>query len=395
MEAQRVELTCGPLVAGGKSLVRREGEPVVLVEGGLPGERVEAVITKAKRDVQMAQVLRVIEPSPDRVSPPCPMFEAGCGGCQWQHAAIDAQHRSKLGIVTDALARIAKVDDAKVTFGGAIPAEGYRTTMRLGVTNGRAGLRKRATNDLVALDVCRIAHPLVEDLIQNGQYGDAREVTLRASVATGERMAMVSGDADGLRLPSDVMITTNGKGTAVREVVGGRSFRVSARSFFQSGPAAAELLATTVDRMVDDDADWVVDAYAGVGVLGAIVAAKRDAILTAIEQDASAVGDARSNLSDLNAHVLEHEVAEMELGGMDTPDVVIADPARTGLGPSASQALAAMRADQIVLVSCDPASLARDVRLLADKGYALDEVVVLDLFPHSHHVEAVSTFRRR
>jgi 23S rRNA (uracil1939-C5)-methyltransferase len=391
---EQLDVTCGPMVAGGDALVRRSGEPVVFVEGGLPGEQVRVAVTQRKRDLLKARAVEVLAPSPDRTAPPCPMFAKGCGGCQWQHATVDAQHRYKTDIVIDALTRIAKIDAPPVRFGGAITPEDYRTTMRLGIVDGRAALRRRSSNELVPLDECRIAHPLLEELIVDGRFGAAREVTLRVGVSSSMRLALVHGDASDVDLPSDVAVTSDGKNTWFDESVGGRTFRASAKSFFQSGPQAAELLSRTVDEAVMDDADWIVDAYAGIGVLGGIAAEKRDAILTSIEQNRSAVRDARRNLADLNAQITESEVAEMELTGMDTPDVIIADPSRSGLGPSATKALTSMRADEIVLVSCDPASLARDVRLLDDQGYHLDEVVVLDLFPHSHHVESVSTFRR-
>ncbi len=392
--APEVEATCGPLVAGGDSLIRREGEKVLFIEGGIPGERVRVVIDRERKDLANGRVTQVLEPSANRIEPPCPMFRAGCGGCQWQHMATPSQHDAKVGIVTDSLTRIAKVKDVPITFGGAVPDFGYRTTMHLAVNNGKAALRRRRTNDEVPLDLCLIADPALSELIAEGWFGSADSVTLRVSQTTGERIALVRGNIDGVRLPSDVVITPNGKNVSMVEEVDGRRYRISARSFFQDGPAAATLLAQTVNAAALKDAEWIVDLYAGVGVLGGNVADERDAHLTSVEQDKSALIDARMNLRDLDAEVIDAEVATVSLSGESQPDVVIADPSRTGLGRSASRTVAGLGAEQIILVSCDPASLARDVNLLHNEGYTLENVSVLDLFPQTHHVETVSTFTR-
>ena len=390
-----LDVTCGPLVAGGDALVRQTGEKTLFVEGGLPNERVTVALTQDRKDLRRGHVTKVVTASSERIEPPCPMFSAGCGGCQWQHIEPSAQHQHKLGIVIDSLTRIAKLPEAPVRFGGAVPDFGYRTTMNLAVVDGRAALRKRHTKDPIALDLCMISHPLLEELIKEGRFGDATEVTLRVSVATGERLAWVRGDVDGVKLPNDVQVTPNGRNASVHEDVLGHRFRVSARSFFQSGPAAAELVARYVSEAVPEDAGWIVDAYAGVGLFSLIVGDERDGQITVIEQERSAVHDARHNLSALAAEVIEAEVALVALPGETSPDVVIADPSRTGLGKSASKALTNLDAETFVLVSCDPASLARDVKLLDEQGYQLNDVVVLDIFPQTHHVETVSTFTSR
>ncbi len=389
-----IDVTCGPLVAGGDSLVRREGEKVLFVEGGLPGEAVKVHVDRERKDLANAHVTEVVHASPHRVAPPCPMFSAGCGGCQWQHIDASAQHDYKMGIVVDALTRISKMPEPPVRFAGSVPTLGYRTTMHVGVVDGKAALRRRHTNELQALDLCMISHPLLEELIIDGYFGSANEVTLRVSASTGERIAYVKGDISDVRLPKDVTITPNGRNASIHEDVLGRKFRVSARSFFQSGPAAAELVAKTVDQVVPQEVGWIVDAYAGVGLLCGVTGEERDCQVTAVEQDRSAVGDARHNLADLASEVIEAEVATVSLSGDSSPDVVIADPSRTGLGKSAAKTLAGLGANDFVLVSCDPASLARDSVLLTEAGYQLTDVAVLDLFPQTHHVETVSHFVR-
>jgi 23S rRNA (uracil1939-C5)-methyltransferase len=187
----------------------------------------------------------------------------------------------------------------------------------------------------------------------------------------------------------------------VHELVAARRWRVSAGSFFQSGPDAAEVLIGSVVRALGDalgGGGHLVDAYCGVGLLGgAVVAAAPAGLrLTAVESQQTAVADAAANLADLDARVVRAEVADAaawRAGGSDAVvDAVVADPARPGLGRSAAAAVSECRAPVVVLVSCDPASLARDTTLLAGHGYALTRAEVVDLFPHTFHVETVSRF---
>src|SRR5688572_948435 len=260
-------VTCGPIVAGGDALVRRAGHKVLFVDGALPGEVVEVEVTEERKDLTRAKVVTVIEPSDNRIDPPCPVFKRGCGGCQWQHMDSNAQQDAKMGIVTDALRRIAKLENPNVHFAGAVSPFDYRTTMRMPVVNGRVALHRRASKELVELDTCLIAHPLLQELIVEGHYGEASEVTLRIGAASEERVAWVRDGKDGsLRLPEDVTVTHNGRNAPVHEDVLGSRFRISARSFFQSGPAASTLLTQTVDSVVPDGIDMLMDAYSGVGV---------------------------------------------------------------------------------------------------------------------------------
>jgi 23S rRNA (uracil1939-C5)-methyltransferase len=266
--------------------------------------------------------------------------------------------------------------------------------MRMPIIDGRAGQHVSRSSDIVALDDCPIAHPLLEELIVDGRFGDATEVRLRVGVSSGERMAWITGGKNDPILPDDVVTTRNGRKAFVHEDVMGTNFRISARAFFQSGPDAAALLTATVAKHIPESTQLILDAYCGVGVLGAVTARQRNAQLVAIEQDGASINDAKENLEGVDAKIILGEVAAVRPGDVELPDVIIADPARSGLGPSASRALAQLQAERIVLVSCDPASLARDVNLLAKHDYVMQKVEVLDLFPQTHHVETVTVFTR-
>jgi tRNA/tmRNA/rRNA uracil-C5-methylase (TrmA/RlmC/RlmD family) len=384
------------MAAGGAALARDGEGRVVFVEGALPGEQVRARITEVRKDFSRAVTLDVLDASPDRIAPPCAALAAGCGGCTWQHVAPGAQHRLKAAIVVDALRRIGRL--AEPPEPEVFPTEGrsLRATARLAVSAaGRPGHRPRSGSGAIETDECGAAHPRLEELIVAGRFPGATEVLLRVGVASGERLARADRLDEPADVPADVVVATLGaRQPAVHEVVAGRRFRISAGSFFQPGPVAAAALVGAVSAAVADavgPGGVLVDAYAGVGLLGSVLGADHGARVVAIENDRSAVADARSNLADLDARVLPVEVAKWRA---EPADVVVADPSRTGLGRPGVAALTAAGAPRLVLVSCDPASLARDSVLLAEAGYRLGTVALVDSFPDTFHVETVSRFDR-
>jgi tRNA/tmRNA/rRNA uracil-C5-methylase (TrmA/RlmC/RlmD family) len=391
------------MVAGGAALARDDTGRVVFVDGALPGEIVTARLTETRVDFARAVAVDILEPSPDRVFPPCPALAAGCGGCSWQHIAPAAQVKLKAGIVVDALRRIGHLREPPEPTVVALDGPALRTTARLAVSpGGRAGYRPRGEpGQAVETDSCLAAHPLVEELIVAGCYPGAAEVLLRAAVASGERMVRVSprGVVDQVRVPSGVVVLAEGdRGAAVHETVAARPFQISVDSFFQSGPVAAAGLGAAVLDALDNvvsDGGHVVDAYAGVGLFASLIGARLKARVTAIEIGRSAVADARVNLADVDARVLSLDVDKWRPRRGDHPiEAVVADPPRSGLGRSGSSAVVGARSPRIVLVSCDPASLGRDTALLRRAGYNLASVAVIDAFPHTSHVETVSRFDR-
>jgi 23S rRNA (uracil1939-C5)-methyltransferase len=383
------------MAAGGAALARDSDGRVVFVDGALPGERVRALVTDARKDFARAVALEVLEASPDRVAPPCPALAAGCGGCTWQHVSGPAQVRLKADIVVDALRRIAKLAEPPVPEPAPMTGQPLRTTARLAVSaGGRAGHRPRSGSGAVEADACLAAHPLLEELIVDGRYPGAHEVLLRAAVATGERLVLVDGNAGSVDVPSGVAVFQEGDTRAafVHEEVAGRRFRISAGSFFQPGPVVAAALAGAVSASVGDalaEGGLLVDAYAGVGLFASVLGAERRARVVAVESDKMAVADARVNLSDLDAKVVAAEVGRWR---PQAADVVVADPSRPGLGRPGVGTVTATGAARLVLVSCDPASLARDTVLLRAAGYSLVSVALVDAFPHTFHVETVSRF---
>ncbi len=380
------------MVAGGDGLARDDSGRVTFVTGGLPGERVEVGIHQTKKDFARGTVTQVIEPSADRVAEPCRFVAAGCGGCDWQHIDATAQRRFKAAMVADALRRQAH-QELEIGLGPDLPATGYRTSVRGVAVDGRFGFRPRSSHQVVPVDPCLVVHPLLAELIAHGRFPDG-EVVLRAGAGTGERLVVVSHDDDRTSVPDGVRVVTDGELKAGRrawyfEELAGRRWRISARSFFQSRPDGAEALVAAVSAAMAGVAEGghLVDLYGGVGLLAG--ALPTTGPVTLVEIGASSVADARVNLADKGVRIVKTDVDHW---GAARAEVVVADPPRAGLGASGVARVAATRAGRLALISCDSASFGRDVRLLAEAGYELRHAELIDLFPHTSHVEIVSRF---
>lgn len=377
----QTELTVDRVVAGGDALGRLESGQVVFVGGALPGERVRATVVSRRSDYLRAEVTEVLEASPHRVAEPCRFRQAGCGGCGWMHIEASYQPELKREILLDALRRTAGLTEPTVELGPVLPAEARRTSIRVTRHEGKLGFHRASSDEVIGVDDCLAAHPLLNELLALEMRGEG-EASLRVGARTGERSAAFTDSMRMLNPPAGLRL---GAKSYVHEEVHGQRFKVSSGSFFQSSPEAAELLVDTVRSLVPR-AKVMVDAYSGVGLFAATVDAGRHICL---EQSPSAVADARINAPKARMHRLE--VARWRA---EEADLVVADPARPGLGKSAAAALAATEAPVFVLVSCDPASAARDAKLLAVHGYRHDKAVVLDLFPNTAHLEVVTRFVR-
>ncbi len=377
---------------------------VVFVEGALPGELVEVEIESSKKDFARGRVVEIVEPSPERDTPSCHHRRNGCGGCDWMHLQPQAQLDAKVEIVCESLRRIGRLDadvvDALVHRGGAVSQFGYRTTIRVvGGSNGSVGYRAQASNDVVEVHSCPIADSKLSRLLSVIEADEGAELTLRSSVDTRATTAIWDKQyRKRIRgVPTKVHI---GERAWLTERVAGHELRVSAGSFFQSGAQAAELLVAAVRAAAPElaTARHAVDAYGGVGLF-AVAAMDAVGHVTVIESSKSACLDAEHNLQDRTATVVRSDVSGWTAPTGDGPtppvEVVVADPARPGLGKPGVAALTAAGAPVMVLVSCDPVSLARDVALLAEAGYGPERIEVLDLFPNTHHVETVTRFVSR
>jgi len=388
-----LELSTVRLVAGGDALARTEDGQVVLVEGALPNERILATVTEVRARLIRAQLVEVITPAPERVDPTCPEVERGCGGCDFALAAAAAQPELKAEVVRDALRRIARLDDLPVDPGVSLAATGYRTTVRAAVRAAHAGFRSRRSHEVVVVGGCEVAHPSAAELLVDGVYDGVEEVVIRVGARTGERMVVAHPSAAGVSVPDDVRVVgtdelRRGRRAWIHEEVDGHRFRVSAESFFQACPDGAEALVDAVRRALGGPAEdaELIDLYGGVGLFSVALGTAAPVL---VERSASAVADARVNLVGRSARLFKMAVRRWR----PTPaDLVVADPARAGLGSDGVSAVTGTAASRVALVSCDPASLARDTAALVGVGYRPVGVELVDLFPQTHHIEAVTTF---
>ena len=308
-------------------------------------------------------------------------------------------------IVVDCLTRLARISDPDVRLGPALDPDGYRTSIRVALNDGRPGYRTARSHDVVPVDSCLIAHPLAAELLTEGHFGTAAEVTVRVGARTGERIVIASPTAKGVVMPDDVVVVGDdelaaGRVVYLHEDVGGRRLRISARSFFQCRPDGAEVLVSLVGDALGDKAHGagpLLDAYCGVGLFGALLAPDGPKAAGGPTTQLFGVESSRSSAADaVHNYGSSGSVARvsMERWRPEPVRAVVADPPRAGLGKVVTAKLEATGALVIALVSCDPASLARDVTLLAGHGYQLDHVTVVDLFGHTSHVETVSRFVR-
>jgi tRNA/tmRNA/rRNA uracil-C5-methylase (TrmA/RlmC/RlmD family) len=389
-----VELEVGPVAHGGHCVARLEGR-VVFVRHALPGEQVLARLTEAAPTARFwrADAVEVLRASPDRVPPPCPVARpGGCGGCDWQHATPVAQRRLKGQVVAEQLRRLAGIVLEPAPVAEAVPGDdeglAWRTRMRLAVrADGRAGLRRHRSHDVVALEHCPLAHPALHlpDVL-------ARRWPPRDEV-------LVTGGGAGGQPPTVALASSldpvAGPGRRT-EYAGGRPWRVSAAGFWQVHPGAAEVLVDAVRQVLAPrPGERLLDLYSGVGLFGGCLVGDLGphGEVVAVEGDARAVRDARRALHDVPQVRLVACDVTSALASDVVParaDLVVLDPPRSGAGREVCAQVAARGPRAIAYVACDPAALARDVALLRGFGYGMTSLRVLDLFPMTHHVECVT-----
>lgn len=379
-------LVIDKLVAGGEGIGRLASGQVVFVPDVIAGESVEIEVTESKKDFARGRLIAVVEPAKTRCEPPCSFVASGCGGCNWQHIDPAAQLRAKSEIVVEAFARTARLD-VEIHRRKALPETARRTTVRMVADdNGMLGFRARNSHDVVAVDNCLVAHHDLQQFLTTPFLEAAGEVTLRVGARTGDIGAWCH---EG-RIREGVAPTAKkGERASVREVVADNEYRVSMGSFFQSSPEAAELLIATLSTDFDGfgiEGGTLLDAYGGVGLFSKAFAQRFDELVL-VESSVSACRDAVHNLEDCAATINEMSFEHWRPSDVD---VVIADPARDGLGKNGVIKMLEIDAPFVALVSCDAVAGARDVQRLVAGGYSLERVSVLDLFPHTHHVEVVS-----
>lgn len=404
-----VTLTLDGITHGGEAVGRLPDGKACFVPYAIPGERVRVEVVEQRKRWARGRLAEILEPSPDRVTAPCPYFgPERCGGCQLQHIAPAAQPALKRRIVTEQLQRIGRIPDPPVAETVVVAPFGYRNSARFGVDpDGRLGFRRAGSHDIQPIAACLLLTKEAQGLRE--EAGDAwkgvEEVVVRAASGTGDRALVVHPGPGGMPAlpPGDAPAAVVGPGGSVAlrgdprisEVIDGHTFRVSPTSFLQGSRAGAAVLARLVREAAEvAPGETALDLHAGVGLFAAVLA-RGGAAVTAVEASPAAAEDARANLGeDVEVVTGDAEAYVRALAAEHAGrEVVVLNPPRRGAGPDLCHALSALDPRVVVYVSCDPAALARDAAVLADEGYELTAAVPVDHFAQTAQIETVATFR--
>jgi 23S rRNA (uracil1939-C5)-methyltransferase len=355
----------------------------------IPGERVRVKIRRHRREWIAVDLVEVLEPSPDRVSPRCPLFEH-CSGCQLQHVAYPRQLELKRALVARLLRDHGGFEAAPVAAVlGAEDPWHYRNHGRFTVKDGRLGFVRHFRREFLPVPQCPIMEPRINDVMArlDGRLHGATQCNVRVGGPPGSLMIQP-------RLPQVEGEVASGQAFIEEELLG-RRFRVSAAAFFQVHRAQAARLVELVRERVDTGpGGTIIDAYGGVGTFAVLLSPHVGKVIS-IEESAQAVQDARLNAEGLANVELVLGKTEGVLAAIPGPvDAIVLDPPRSGCQPQALRAVIEHGPRRVVYVSCEPETLARDLRVLVDAGYELCEVQPVDMFPHTHHIECVATLRR-
>jgi 23S rRNA (uracil1939-C5)-methyltransferase len=388
-------LTIEKLVYGGDGLSRRDGE-VVFTPFVLPGETVEAERIESRKHAQRARVVQVTEPSASRVKPECPYF-GRCGGCQYQHASYEAQVEYKRGILAETLRRVGKIafPEERIETAAGEPY-GYRNRVQLHFERGRVGYREMNSRKLVGIDKCPISSPKINEVIAklSRMARDRRwpgfleslevftdEHRVQWNVAeTGKPVARhffewLAEEIDGTVLgPLEYAVNED-------------TFTVGGQAFFQVNRFLLPRLAELAIGDAHGESAW--DLYAGVGLFS-LPLARRFGKVTAVESGRAAAADLKTNARRARVDIaVEQDQTEAFLDqAKAAPDFVLADPPRSGLDKRVVSRLLELRPKEIVVIACDPATLARDLAGLV-AGYEIAAVRLVDLFPQTFHIETM------
>ena len=400
-----ITLTIDDMAYGGDGVGRCEGK-AVFVPGTIPGETVQVQLVDERRRYSRARLVSVEEASELRVEPRCPYFGV-CGGCHWQHIAYQAQLEYKAETVRQQIARLGGVQEPNVLPAiGLQPPWEYRNHVQLKIdADGALGYYAQGSHDVVAVESCPILHPNLQEIRDSLDLSlpGLKEIALRTGTRTDDRMVILSGDRSldpdvNVDLPvscvlligdaEPVVLAGSGR---LRERLLDREFSISAASFFQVNSTQAERLITLVrDVLALQSGERLLDAYCGAGIF-ALSLAEDCSYVMAIESSPWAVGDAIRNRQDgENVEIVEGTVGEALSELSPKFDAIVLDPPRSGCSEFTVRQLARCGASRIAYVSCDPATLARDIGRFGALGYRLVSIQPVDMFPQTYHIESVA-----
>jgi 23S rRNA (uracil1939-C5)-methyltransferase len=419
---EELDLLLEKPASGGRMIARHEGE-VVLVAGGIPGERVRARISRAEKRVAFAETVSVLDASVDRQA----AGDGSCGGCLYSHIAYPRQVQLKGQIIEDAFARIGKIPLPERVIVSSGPDRGYRMKARFHVRSGRVGFFREGTHELcdprqtgqlrdgsvdavdsavaalIAAGVDVAAVELSESVDGAGRAVhvdvaafEGLEGGLSSALAPGSLAGATGRAADGRRAAAGDPIVSDDLESLTEGRAGGARLGRHPESFFQANRFMIGALVAGVMDAVPPGR--VLDLYAGVGLFSVPLAAAERGEVTAVEGDAVSSADLERNAAPFGGRI---RVARSSVEGFlmrrraGPPSTLIVDPPRTGMSKEAADAIARSQAPRVIYVSCDAPTMARDARRLLDAGYTVESLRGIDLFPNTAHVETLGIFELR
>lgn len=440
-KGQELKLRIDRLSYGGRGVARRDGY-VVFVPYTAPGDLVRVRMTRARRSFGEAEVVEVLESSPDRVQPPCPYFGL-CGGCAWQHLSYESQLRAKQEIVTESLERLGGLRHVPMRpIIGAVEPYHYRNKMEFAFhPDSVLGLHQRGHFDrIIEIDACLLPSPLGSEILREvkafvrgrgipcydnrTRQGLLRHLVYREGIRTGEVMVGVMTTPGPFPHGPDLAAMLVGNHPQIRSIVwaqsaslsdaaqidrlevlhgrdhifeelGGLRFAIRLETFFQTNTRQAERLATLVLEMAElRGGERVVDLYCGVGTF-ALLLAGRAGHVWGIEVVPAAIEAARQNAARAGANNVEFASGDARrvlpdlISRVGPPDLLVLDPPRSGAGGKVMRAIGRAQPRRVIYVSCNPTTLAPDLKELLPFGYEIRQVQPVDLFPQTYHVETL------
>jgi 23S rRNA (uracil1939-C5)-methyltransferase len=395
---------------GGETLARLPDGRAVFIPYVLPGEEVRIQLTEHKERYARGGAVEVLETSPDRIKAKCIHF-GECGGCHYQHMPYAWQLEAKKDILCDQLERIGGLSDPPVqdTVPSPYPWH-YRNHVQFHLSEeGALGYKAFRSNRVIPIQECHLPEEVIDaiwPLLDLDYIPGLDRVILRSGEKEEDVLLVLeSSEPEPIEFEVDLPISAVYRGPDGQVILSGDEFTVvdvkgfpfavSAGSFFQINTPLTELI---VDHLFDilslSEEKVLLDVYCGVGLFSAFFAPEVRRVV-GIESSSSAVDDYMHNLSAFENVELYEAQAEEVLPHLDLqPDIILVDPPRAGLAPEALDGILALGPQQVVYVSCDPATLGRDVKRFNKGGYKLVQSTPFDMFPQTYHIESVNLFRR-
>lgn len=402
-----MEVTIERILPGGLGLAHAEG-CTIMVSLAAPGDRVCVQIDRVKGNVSFASIKEIITPSPNRIEPPCPYF-GRCGGCDFQQLDYQAQLAAKVEIIKDCLRRLARIEDLPEFQITPAPNQWRyraRAQWQYDAIRQRLGYFESGSRRICDVVECAVLVPALQQTLENlrgrMEGGELPEEARDFRAAAGDEGVSIAppvrGSSSSVKEGSDSAAASAGVNQITR-TIHGEKYHLNAESFFQ---ANVDLLPQLIDSAIGNAPGLTaVELYCGVGLF-TIPLARRFARVIGVEGDVQASDFARDNLAAaglINAYVLNQNVGHWlehdakiwldESADSGKLDYLLLDPPRTGAESRVIAGILHLKPQKLCYVSCDPATLARDLKKLLAGGYTLDSLAAFDMFPQTHHVETV------